>query len=193
MWHVDHLKVSHKNPKVVDSFIRWIEKKHGDDKLGKVKAKRGRVHDYLGMTLDFSEKWKVKIDQTKPVKQMLEEFPEKIRTVADTPAAENLFEIHDSPLLDKPKAETFHSHVAKNLCFSERGRPDIQVAVAFLCTRVKNPTQQDWHKLMRLMRHLKGTQDVVLTLGTKAGASMKWLSTMTCRSCTNPPVGRHFL
>ena len=57
VWHVDDLKASHKNPKVVDSFIRWIEKKHGDDKLGKVKAKRGRVHDCLGMTLDFSEKW----------------------------------------------------------------------------------------------------------------------------------------
>ena len=94
--------------------------------------------------------------------------------MADTPAAENLFEIHDSPTLDKPKAETFHSHVARNLCFSKRGRPDIQVAVAFLCTRVKEPTQQDWHKLMRLMRHLKGTQDVVLTLGTKVGAVMKW-------------------
>ena len=119
VWHVDGSKRSHKNPKVVDSFVKWIEKRHGDDKPGKVEAKRGRVHDCLGMTLDFSEKWKVKIDQTKPVKQMLEEFPEKIRTVADTPAAENLFEVHDSPLLDKPKAEIFHSHVAKNLCFSK--------------------------------------------------------------------------
>ena len=87
VWHVDDLKVSHANPKVVDSFIRWIERNHGDPKLGKVKAKRGKVHDYLGMTLDFSEKWKVKIDQTKSIKQMIKEFPEPIRTTADTPAA----------------------------------------------------------------------------------------------------------
>ena len=176
MWHVDDLKVSHANPKVVDSFIEWIERKHGDPKLGKVKAKRGKVHDCLGMTLDFSEKWKVKIDQTKGIKQMLEEFPEPIRSTAETPAAENLFDVHESPLLDRDKADIFHSFVAKNLCFCKRGRPDIQVAVAFLCTRVKEPTQQDWHKLMRLMRHLKRTQDVILTLGTTVGAVMKWFA-----------------
>ena len=128
------------------------------------------------MTLDFSEKWKVKIDQTKPVKQMLQEFPEPIRSPASTPAAENLFEVHDSPLLEKDQSDVFHSFVAKNLCFCKRGRPDIQVAVAFLCTRVKAPTQQDWHKLLRLMRCLKGTQDVVVTLGIKAGSVMKWFA-----------------
>ena len=45
VWHVDDLKVSHANPKVVDSFIQWIERNCGDPKLGKVKAKRGKVHE----------------------------------------------------------------------------------------------------------------------------------------------------
>ena len=93
------------------------------------------------MTLDFSEKWKVKIDQSKAIEQMLAEFPEPIRSTADTPAAENLFDVHESPTLDRDKADIFRSFVAKNLCFVERGRPDTQVAVAFLRARVKEPTQ----------------------------------------------------
>ena len=55
MWHVDDLKVSHVNPKVVDKFIEWIEYKYGDPKIGNVKAVRGKRHDYLAMILDYSE------------------------------------------------------------------------------------------------------------------------------------------
>ena len=76
--------------------------------------------------------------------------------------------------MDKPQGEIFHTFVAKNLYLCKRGRPDIQVAVAFLCTRVKSPTQEDWHKLLRLMRYLKGTPDRVLTLGIKGAGIMKW-------------------
>ena len=93
VWHVDDLKVSHKNPKVVDSYIKWVESRCGDPKLGQVKAKRGKVFDHLGMTLDFREKWKVKIDQSKGIKQMLKEFPEPIGSEADTPAANNLSQV----------------------------------------------------------------------------------------------------
>ena len=126
------------------------------------------------MILDFREKWKVKTDQSKGIKQMLKEFPHPIKSEADTPAASNLFQVNQSPALDKTRADVFHTFTAKALCFCKRGRPDIQVAVAFLCTRVLQPTEEDWHKLMRSMRHLKRTKDVVLTLGTKAGAVMKW-------------------
>ena len=38
MWHVNDLKISHKDPKVNDEFIAWLEKKYGDPKIGQVKA-----------------------------------------------------------------------------------------------------------------------------------------------------------
>ena len=41
-------------------FFTWLNKKYG--KHGKVKATRGKQHDYLGMTIDFSTKGKVVID-----------------------------------------------------------------------------------------------------------------------------------
>jgi len=60
-WHVDDLKASHVEIARVNDFIAWAEKKYGDPTITQMKPSRGKVHDYLGMTLDFSEKGKVKI------------------------------------------------------------------------------------------------------------------------------------
>ena len=154
-WHVVDMKISHKDPKVVDGFIDWLEKRYGDKELGHVMVTRGKQHDYLAMRLDYSKKGQVKIDMTKYVQEMLDTFPEKVSTGASTPANENLYKINErSPKLNKTRAEEFHTTVAKALFVSKRARPDIQPTNAFLCTRVKNPTEEDWAKLTRMMRFL---------------------------------------
>ena len=62
-------------------------------------------------------------------------------------------------------AERFHRVVAKLLYVSKRGRPDIQLAIAFLCTRVSCSTEQDQRKLKRLLQFLNGTIDDFCILG----------------------------
>ena len=52
-WHVDDLKVSHKDTNEVTGFINWLKTKCKDKEIGVVKATRGKVHEHLGMTLDF--------------------------------------------------------------------------------------------------------------------------------------------
>ena len=47
------------NPKVNDKFKKWVNRNQGNH--GKVKANRGKVHEYLGMTFDFTEKGQVKL------------------------------------------------------------------------------------------------------------------------------------
>ena len=65
-----------------------------------------------------------------------------------TPGAQNLFHVdEDSPNLDDKTADFFHRMVARFLYAAKRARPDIQVAVAFLCKRVKCPNQGDWKNL----------------------------------------------
>jgi hypothetical protein len=59
----------------------------------------------------------------------------------------------------------FHSIVAKNLYVSLRGRPDVQLPIVFLCTRVSKSTEQDWCKLKRVLEFLKGALDNRITLG----------------------------
>ena len=47
----------------------------------------------------------------------------------------------------------------------KRARPDIDLTVTFLCTRVKSLTKDDWHKLKRLMSWLKQTATDVRIIG----------------------------
>ena len=173
-WHVDDLKSSHVNPKVNDDFHKWLEQKYGDEKLGKVKSVRGKRHDYLAMNLDFTTPGKLKLDMVNYVKGMVDEFPEEI-IKSKCPWNDNLFKVDEKgKKLDKEKHEIFHTFVAKGLFLSKRARPDIQPAIAFLSTRVKEPTESDWFKLKKMLGFLKATQEDVLTLESNGDRIITW-------------------
>jgi hypothetical protein len=55
--HVDDIKLSHMDKAVVTRVIKWLKSIYGDD----TRALRGKVHDYLGMTLEFTKKGEVKV------------------------------------------------------------------------------------------------------------------------------------
>ncbi len=67
-FHVDDNKISHESSKVVDATIEWLRKKYKvifHDGLGAMKVPRGKVHKYLGMTMDFCTKGEVHITMPK--------------------------------------------------------------------------------------------------------------------------------
>jgi hypothetical protein len=161
---VDDLKSSHVDPQVNDNLHEWLEQKYGDPKLATVKAVRGKKHDYLAMNLDYSIPGKLKVDMVNYIKSMVEEFPEEV-LVSKYPWNENLFKVEEKgKKLDKEKQELFHTFVAKGLFACKSARPDIQPAIAFLCTRVKEPTESDWFKLKKMLGFLKYTEDDVIIL-----------------------------
>ena len=53
--------------------------------------------------------------------------------------------------------QKFKSIVPKLIWITKRGRPDIELAVSFLCTRVSKCNGSDWKKLRRVLRYLYGT------------------------------------
>lgn len=53
-WHVNGLKVSHIQPLEVTKFANYLTKIYGP----KVKVHQGKIHDYLGIDLDYMTKWK---------------------------------------------------------------------------------------------------------------------------------------
>jgi hypothetical protein len=57
---------------------------------------------------------------------------------------------------------------------SKRARPDIQTAVAYLTTRVRDPGEQDWFKLCKVLGFLKETKDDVLTLSLSNEKEIIW-------------------
>jgi len=174
-WHVDDLKASHASAPITEDFVDWVKEKYGS--IGEVKVTRGKVHDYLGMRLDYSIPGKVKIDMRDYVKSMIDDFPQQFLEGAKVAAPwnENLFKIRDKcPVLDQQYKELFHTVTAQGLFLCKRGRPDISPAIAFCTTRVRKPDEDDWQKLVRMMKFLKQTQDDVLTLEADDSNSIKW-------------------
>jgi hypothetical protein len=136
---------------------------------------RGAIHDYLGMTLDYSKAGYVKINMVDYVKKILTEMPEDMDGSATSPAADHLFKIIEGvETLDETKSKFLHATVAKLLFLCKRGRPGIQTAIAFLCTRVQQPTKHDYNKLARVIKYLRKTTDLVLRLGANNLNIIKW-------------------
>ena len=164
VYWVDDLKASCVVAKANDDLLKWLNLMYGE--FGAVKATRGKVHDFLGMTFDYSVPGKVKVDMIDYMKSMLEEFPVKFEPgeSAESAAAEDLFSVTDADPLPKDDADTYHHFVAQGLWACKRARPDIQPAIVVMCTRVKAPNQGDWKKLVRLMRFINGTVEDKLTL-----------------------------
>jgi hypothetical protein len=129
------------------------------------------VIDYLGMEMDFmSHPGEVHINQTAYIEKTLQSDP--VKGTASSPARNNVFEDPVSPKLSHDDKELFHSTTAKLLYLSKRARPETQLAVAVLTTRVQDPTKSDRNKLTRLLQYLQGSKNKKLILnadGTNIG------------------------
>ena len=98
---------------------------------------RGKVHRYLGMTIDYSSPGKVILSMIDYIGKILDNIPEDMKGESATPAAHHLFDIaEDATKISQADADIFHYFVAQLLYLSKRARPDIQLSVSFLCTRV---------------------------------------------------------
>lgn len=172
-WHVDDFLISHIDNAVNEELASWFSEKYG--KRLPLSVHRGKKHDYLGMEIDLTGKGKVQITMYDFTSKLLAEVPEEFTGTAATPAANHLFETNPEQVkLSERDAGIFHHLVAKMLYLSKRARPDIQLAVAFLCTRVSAPDVDDWKKLARTIAYLRGSAELPLTLEANDGRIVKW-------------------
>jgi hypothetical protein len=127
------------------------------------------------MSIDFSKKGKVIFRMTDYIQNMLDELPNDFDGTAATPATSYLFKTREcAAKLSMELSEFFHSNVAKLLYLALRARPDILVAVAFLTTRVSSPDIDDLGKLKRVMRYLRDTRNLALTLEASGDGAIRW-------------------
>ena len=172
-FHVDDLKASHKDQAVLDELMKDLNGVFGEQKP--LAETQGAVHDYLGMTIDYSEKDKVKFTMYDYLEDIIEEAPDDMDGSAITPASNDLFKVNDEcEQLDPETADLFHRTVARLLFAAKRARPDLQIAIAFLCTRVKNPDKEDYEKLARVIRYLRETISLPLVLGWDGSGNLIW-------------------
>ena len=148
-----------------------------DPEIGMMTANQGKMHKYLGMMLYCSKRGVVLLDMTEYAKKILNDFDFDLgEAKLSAPAANHLFNMREEGVkkLDEKRKQTLHTYAAKGLFVCKRERPDIQVPIAFLSTRVKDPDEDDWNKLIRMMNYLKGAQNLVLTLDTRNFNIIKW-------------------
>jgi hypothetical protein len=161
------------DPEAVTSIIGLIDKEFG--KEAPITVTRGKVHDYLGMTLDYSTKGKVHIKMLDSVAKMLQDLREEFDGEASTPAGNDLFKIDEnSPKVGEKKAQFYHTYVAKILFICKRARPDLQTTVSFLCKRVKDCREGDYKKLKRMLQFIRATKDDYLTLSAASLHNVRW-------------------
>ena len=74
-FHVDDCKISHVNARVINYTIAWLREEYESifiNGTGKMKVARGKVHMYLGMTLDFTTPKLVKVTMIDHVNEIIE-------------------------------------------------------------------------------------------------------------------------
>jgi hypothetical protein len=149
-----------------------------EDGSGAMTVSRGKIHKYLGMTLDYSIPGKVKITMLDYVDEILAAFdkaePKGVGTKTSA-APDSLLKVdEDCKKLAQVKFMEFHNLVAKTLYATKRARPDTCTAIAFLTTRVREPDKDDLTKLVNLMRYIRGTCMMPLILSANGSGILKW-------------------
>ena len=146
-----------------EEFSQYLQFELEND-FPSIKWKGGLEHEFVGMEIAFLLDHRVVIKMTGYINDLIE----STNTIgfADSPDGDHLFTVkseEEAEYLDKESAKAFHT-VAKCLYLGKRIRPDILTTVPFLCTRVLKPDQDDYAKLMRLLKYILDSEDDSSTL-----------------------------
>ena len=112
--HVDDLKLSHVQQDKLNKIINQLNEVFGsDDNI--LTASYGKIHEYLGMTIDWSTKGKVVFTMYDYLEDILSEALTDFDGEDVTPAISELFTVNlTQRKLDATTADLFHRIVA---CF----------------------------------------------------------------------------
>ena len=171
-WHVDDLMIRHLSQDKIMKVVQGIKDIYGENLTETV----GTVHDYLGMTFDYSCASEVRIKMWDYLKKVIIEFPEEITGKCATQASDHFFKVRkDGRKLSEELADAFHHTVYQLLFAANSARCDIQMAILFITTRVKAPDEDDWGQLVRVLKHRNGTGYMMLILsGGEMNFTVHW-------------------
>ena len=156
--HVDDILCLCASPIAHEELATRLRKRYVE-----INSDSGRKVSFLGMTIDACNEGVVEISMGGFVSELLEDYPPG--GTATSPANNNLFDFDgQDAVLVESRRKRFHTIVAKLLYLGKRIRPDILVAVSFLCTRVTYATVRDEEKLTRVLKYLSGSAGQSLTL-----------------------------
>jgi Reverse transcriptase (RNA-dependent DNA polymerase) len=94
-WYINNVKASHMEESVVEDLISKIQEEYGKEAHPST-ISRGKVLEYLGMKIDYSNAGKVVFSMQEYIKNLLEECPDELLKAgtATTPAANHISNIN---------------------------------------------------------------------------------------------------
>jgi hypothetical protein len=127
----------------MDIMIEYLRQEYEsifEDGSGAMTVSRGKIHKYLGMTLDYTFRGQVKITMFDYVNEILTSFDKaepKVGGTKTSAAPASLFKVDDNcEKLKHDKDVEFHNLVEKTLYSTKRAMPDTCTAITFLTTIV---------------------------------------------------------
>ena len=130
------------------------------------------------MTLDYTVHVQARIAILGYIEEIITTFDKtdpKGKVTKSSTALKNIFVVNkDCKKLDQEKVVKFHNIVAKNLYATKRARTDTYTVIEFITTRVRSPKEENWYKLLYMMRYLRGTSKLSPTLSAYGSEILKW-------------------
>ena len=90
LWHVDYLTMSNFDPAIISSILADIDAEYG--KISKINIMRGKLHKYLGMTIDYSSPGKIIFSMISYIGKMLDCIPKYMKGGSVTPDSQYLLD-----------------------------------------------------------------------------------------------------
>ena len=135
----------------------------------------GKIHKYLGMTINYSFTGKVNFFMVKFIGNMLENIPEDMKGVFSTPDGKHLLDTaEDTTKLSQTDADILYYLVAKILYLSKISRSDIQLPVSLLCIRLRDPDTDYYNNLTRVMNYIQGIIGLPLIPSIDKSVNIEW-------------------
>ncbi|XP_070009713.1 uncharacterized mitochondrial protein AtMg00810-like [Nicotiana sylvestris] len=119
----------------------------------------GKLNFFLGLQVKQTPKGSM-ISQKKYIKELLKRFEMESSNIIDTPIATATHLDMDEP--GSPVNRTMYRGIIGTLLYLTASRPDIVFSVGLSAGFQFNPKESHLNLAKRILRYLKGTQDLVL-------------------------------
>jgi hypothetical protein len=141
---------------------------------------------FLGLQLEQMIDGSIAVKQEKYTKQILQRFDMIDCNKVDTPMEKLSTEAEicdDNDAMNYPYREA----VGSLMYLAIGSRPDIMFAVSYASQKLENPTKNDWNRVKRIFRYLKGTLDLGIVYSS---TSQKTLTTYSDADFAGDPKTR---
>lgn len=164
--YVDDMTLMAKSTEIINEVKKFISSKFELEDLGDIKY-------YLGIEINKSVDGYYQLCQSNYINKIAFDYGLADAKESNVPISVNYgktTKVEDEKFLTDNTA--YQKLIGSLLYVAVNTRPDIAASVSILSQRVCAPRQEDWNGLKRVVKYLKGTANLKLTLGDKQSNEM---------------------